>query len=171
MVSHLEGFIAYDSIYTPQKMGYIHPSAQQSLPAYMTLVQSEVSRMEREGIVASAVISSDLRILDRARQNEGVTLCCLIPDSIDENDLNTLFQCATTSKADGRFYFSEDFRKTNTFPKKTQELIDDQIGTVYQDFPFVYQDFVLLFTHDPRVERLISNNSLLSQYTTRFSLP
>jgi hypothetical protein len=174
MSSVLEGFLERSALYTPQKMGYISPG-NLSLPAYNALVRNEVQRMENEGHVANACISSDLAELDKARQIEGLTLCCLIPDFIDEDELMILFQCVGGSKANGRYYFTQGFRNdpTNLSHKfrKPKQMLDSQIGTIYHNFPYVYQDFALVITHDPRIEQIIQNSPVLLQYTTRFSLP
>jgi hypothetical protein len=170
MVSHLEGFLQRCALYTPTFMGHIIPDKNQSLPAYKSAVHDHVQKMVEKGLVADALITTDLHELDKERQKEGITLCCLIPDTLDENELFILFQCATSNQADERFYFTDSYRRQNNLTRKSQDLLDSQIGTTYGHLPFVHQDFVLVFTHDPRVERLIAANPVVSQYTTRFSL-
>jgi len=138
--------------------GYVPANAGHKTPsAYEDALTNEMERAKSGGLIAETCLSGELEELDQARTSAGITLCGLFPDRLSPDDLERVLRCV---KGDERSFFSRRFR---TDPakrrKKTRECLDQQRGTLFELFPEVHQDFVLLLAHEPRIASLLRQSS------------
>jgi len=131
--------------------GYVPAHAGHRTPLdYRNALLAETAKLEKTGLVSSVCVSSSLEELDQARRGLGITLCCLVPDRILVHDLERLLRCV---KGDERAFFTPRFRNDpGARKKKPKSLLERQRGTLFELFPEVHQDFVLVIAHEPRIE-------------------
>ena len=97
--------------------------------------------------------------LDDARMQEGVTLCCLIPDIYTERDaIQSLF---VPTKRNYFHYFSphhQQMQAPSYLVPKTMQKCNDQAshGFRFKKNPYEYQDTMLLVQYDPVLDRILS---------------
>jgi len=138
--------------------GYAPATADHRSPrAYRDALIAEMSRVRDAGLVSETCLSSDLEVLDEARRALGVTLCGLIPDRISADELERLLRCVI---CEDRAYFTRRFRNDPTMHRrKPATLTSQQRASLFELFPEVHQDFVLLITHEPRIAELLRRSS------------
>lgn len=131
--------------------GYVPAHAGHRTPLdYRDALLAETAKLEKTGLVAATCVSSSLEELDQARRAVGITLCCLVPDRILVHDLERILRCV---KGDERAFFTPRFRNDpGARKKKPKSLLERQRGTLFELFPEVHQDFVLVIAHEPRIE-------------------
>jgi hypothetical protein len=130
--------------YAPATVGHRTPMG------YKTALLAELTKLEKTALVSATCVSSSLEELDQARRAIGITVCCLVPDRILVHDLERILRCV---KGDERDFFTPRFRSDPAArKKKPKSLLERQRGTLFELFPEVHQDFVLVIAHEPRIE-------------------
>jgi len=133
--------------------GYVPANGHPTPLAYEQALRAEMARLVSAGLVADTCLSGELDALDEARTCQGVTLCGLFPDRLLPRELERVLRCV---KGDDRAFFTDRFRRDpSKRRKKPRELIEKQRGTLFELFPDVHQDFVLLLAHEPRIGGLL----------------
>lgn len=138
--------------------GYVpaHPS-HASPAAYLRALADEADRLKAKDLVAETCFSPDLEVLDEARTAPGISLCGLFADRLSALELERVLACVTS---DERPFFTPRYRTdTAKRRKKAQDLLSKQRGSLFELFPEVHQDFVLVITHEPRIANLLRLSS------------
>jgi hypothetical protein len=137
--------------YVPANGGHTTPSA------YQSALRTEMARAIATGLAADVCLSESLEELDAARTGSGITLCGLYPDRLLPADLERVLRCV---KGEDRAFFTERYRADAAkHRKKPLDLTAGQRGTLFELFPQVHQDFVLVLAHEPRVAAMLRGAS------------